>query len=156
MYVARMTMSHGACCATGEMCGFFLWGPKDLVRWGTTEKEQLYQVAPYAKDYILKQGYGRQGEYHYGKGETVEEAWNNALRSVQEHVNCYSYKGHQLRYFWFVRYYDQDDYENQVLRAIVQQLPNVQALGAFVNANTGNTVDGYLVPFENTTGTTRE
>lgn len=152
MYVARMNLSHGACCATGEMCGFALWGPRDLEHWGGTERAQLERIAPYCRDHILKYGYGRQGEYHYGKGETAEEAWNNALRATQDHVDSYSYKGHQLRYFWFVQYRGHDEYENNPLREIVQQLPNVVNLGAFRNANSGNMVDGYLVPFENVNG----
>ena len=152
MHVVRMQFSHGACCATGEMCGFSHFDPVITKQWGNTEKEQLQRIAPYAYEHILKYGYARQGEYHYGKGETVEEAWTNALKATQEHVDTYSYKGFQLRYFWFVKYPSSSTYENDALRQLISTDPRAIALGAFQNANTGNTVDGYLVAFENTIG----
>ena len=152
MYLAKMCFSHGACCATGEMCAFTLFRPQDLANYGSTDRERVKYLARYAVDSIMKDDRGRHGEYFYGKGESPEEAWNNALRCVQEHVDCYSYRGMQLRYFWFVKYRSQDEHENQHLRAIVQEIPNVVKLGAYVNANTGNLVDGYMVPFENVNG----
>lgn len=154
-YLARMTLSQGACCATGELCGFSLWTPHDFNYRGGFDST-IKTVCSYAAPDVLKRGYGRSGDSYYGTGNTPEEAWNNCLKMVQERVDEYSYKGYQLRYFWFVHYHDSDDYENDELRQIVKKLPNVTPLGAFVNANTYNTVDGYMVAFENTTGDTRD
>ena len=152
MHVVRMNFSHGACCATGEMYGFSHWDSTLFKQWGNTEGEQLARIAPYSYGTLAERGFACQGEYHFGKGETVEEAWINALKATQEHVDTYSYKGHQLRYFWFVKYQGHRTYEDDALRQLISTDPRAIALGTFQNANTGNTVDGYLVAFENTYG----
>ena len=152
MYLTRMTFTSGACCATGELCCFISWGPKGMQYWGKTIEEQLKYIA--SSDYrnILERGHGKQADHYYGKGETLEEAWKNCLIAVEAEVNNYSYKGYQLRYFWFVKYNGSKTYENNKLRQVVQTMPDVLKLGEFVNANTGNTVDGYMMSFENKNG----
>lgn len=154
MYAVRMQFSAGACCATGEMCGFSSVGPSWFAgdHWTRDKPRTLRDFDSLNHQALERDGYSHSNPYYYGKGETIEEAWQNCLKGLAVRVQGYSYNGHQVRYFWFVNYRGDDGYENDALRKIVQAMPGVVALGEYVNANSSNKVDGYLVPFENTHG----
>lgn len=157
MIFVRMKDSYGACCATGELCSFSVFDEK----WALEHLRQYPGRAPVSalivhephQNELLEIGYVQSGDRYYGHGATVEEAWNNCLKGVDNSVQKYAYEGNQLRYFWFVSYADEEDdepvspYANQELRAIVQQLPNVVKLGVHRNANSNNFVDGYMAIF---------
>lgn len=152
MHAVRMTVSPGACCATAELCNFSHWDENWFKgdRWSQNKGRTLEQLDAYNHRDLERQGWSRSGHYLYGQGETVEQAWQNCLKAAQAHVDSYSYKGSQLRYFWFVRYRNDDaGYQNEPLRQIVMNTPGVVKLGTHVNANSTNTVDGYMLKFEN-------
>lgn len=155
MHAVRMQFSGGACCATGELCGFSHfpeeWFKGD--RWSRNGPRTLQSVDPYNHRALAQQGWSKSSTYLYGQGDTVEQAWQNCLKAAQAQVDGYSYKGSQLRYFWFVKYRGDDEgYQNEPLRQIVANAPGVVKLGEYVNANSTNTVDGYMMVFENANG----
>lgn len=155
MHAVRMSISGGSCCATAELCGFSHWDENWFKgdRWNQNFPRTLAQLDAYNHRDLERQGWSHSNSYLYGQGETVEQAWQNCLKAAQAHVDGYSYKGSQLRYFWFVKYRGDDEgYQNEPLRQIVMNTPGVVKLGTYVNANSTNTVDGYMMVFENATG----
>lgn len=90
-------------------------------------------------------------------GKTSEEAAKNLLASIVEKVSTgedthepWEYDGQAVRYFWFKKGRDYKgnypaEYEFEELRKEVQNYPNVVKLGEYINANTGNMVDGYMI-----------
>ena len=157
MNIVRMTHIYGACCMTGELCSFTALADDWLERKKHyypkfTETQLLMNCFGADCSSLLQDGQMQVRDHFYGKGETVEEAWQNALKQVQISVNRYRYAGKQVRYFWFVRHEGSDGYKNEPLRAIVQAIPNVVKLGNYVNANSRNEVDGYMVVFTNESG----
>ena len=149
MYRVFMRNVSGACCLTGEMCSFA------VLELEFTERN-IRDTTYNSVGAVLGNHYSQRGDGFYGWGETPTDAWLKCLEAVQAGVNCYSYVGQQCRYFWFVDYQDGDGYQNDELREIVKNLPNVVKLGEYENANSANLVDGYMVPFVNANGQVRE
>lgn len=89
-------------------------------------------------------------------GNTEKDAWTKALKSVfeeeydvfdrgGEEERAYECAEYLMRYiqFWFVRQEDNDDFDNDVLRQLVMNLPGVTKLAGYVNPNSGNYIEGY-------------
>jgi len=97
--------------------------------------------------------------YHRFRAEGVshEEAAKKLLASIVEKTRTgddvdepWGYDGKQVRYFWFKKprnYKGEFDvgYEFEELRQEVANYPGVVKLGEYINANTGNMVDGYMI-----------
>lgn len=148
-YVVRMEKEDGRCCMTAEMASF--------QEMGYANKEQAIRSSGSCSRSIQENDSGcRIGGYFYGFGESLNDAWKNSLAEIQKSMEHYSYNGYQVRYFWFVKYDGDSEYVADSLRTIIATTPGVVALGEMRNANTYNTLDGYMVPFENTNGTDGE
>lgn len=153
MKAVRMTLSYGACCATAELRSFAHYDDNWFGDHPWREKRTLATLDPYNHKSLEAQGFSRSGDHFYGTGDTFTQAWQNCLKAVQESVDGYSYKGVQVRYFWFVQYRDGDGtYQHNELRELVMNTEGVVKLGAYVNANSSNTVDGYMMVFNNANG----
>ena len=146
MHYVRMETDWSACCMTGEMCHFQEWEYD-------TNDSLVHTFGQWIIDeFKKKDGFGY-ADYYYGKGETLEAAWQAAYNALVQHVQNYSYTGKQVRYFWFVDYTRRGDrWKDAELRTIIQQTPNVVKLGEYANANTGHLLDGYMVVIENENG----
>lgn len=149
MIYVRMETSHAACCMTAEMARFINWGDMDPEQFSR-------EISRHTAEYLREHNSCHMSDYFYGKGETSEEAWKNALEELRKYVQEYSYNGVQVRYFWFVDYCTGNGYENNELRTIIAASPNVVKLGTHRNANTYNMLDGYMLVIENTNGTDGE
>lgn len=149
MVYVRMETSYARCCMTAEMARFINYG--DL-----TPEQFSHEVGFTQAEYLRERNSIKLSDYFYGKGETSEEAWKNALEELRQYVQEYSYNGVQVRYFWFVKYRDEGEYENNELRTIIKDTPNIVKLGEHRNANTYNMLDGYMLVIENTNGTDGE
>lgn len=94
-----------------------------------------------------------------GTGDTFSDAFSALLSDIMEAEESYDEddgpdndkqptKGYALQ-TWFYKSTDmngtpKEEYYNSELRELVRAIPNVVHLGAFVNSNSGNIVDGYF------------
>lgn len=148
-HVVRMEKEDGRCCMTAEMASF--------AEMEYIDKAHAIRNCGSASRSIQESHNGcRIGDYFYGFGEHKLDAWKNALAEIQKSMEHYSYNGYQVRYFWFVKYDGDTDYVADSLRTVIATTPGVVALGEMRNANTYNTLDGYMLSFENTNGTDGE
>lgn len=145
MFYVRFETYYGRCCMTAEIANFSACGEISehhlIARFGVTGARRLSE-----KQFVTT------SDTTYAKGETVEEAWKNAIEGIKDGVQDYSYNGIQVRYFWFVDYGGDEGWQNDELRQVVKAMPGVVRLGKYRNANTGNMLIGYMVPFENENG----
>ena len=150
MHVVNMAIKYGSCCMTGEMLGY---GHRKFAPNQYRETPSEWLVDYYGEGlggYLQKQDVYVYGDIIYAKGDTEEQAWKNALNKLQEMCNEYSYKGVQVRYFWFVDYNrDGNTFEAKALMDLVEKLPNVVNLGRHTNSNTHNLLQGYMAVFKN-------
>jgi hypothetical protein len=72
------------------------------------------------------------------EGDTLEEAWQNALEKIKDGLAGYFCQ------VWFAHPRRESQYCESELRELVQKIPGVIHLGETTNPNTGNKIDGYL------------
>lgn len=90
--------------------------------------------------------------YRDYSAETPEEAWVQALKGLKEHA-----AGRPIQ-FWFVKYHNDDDdsaaeeagdspgeFRANALRELVMKEETQVYLGTFVNPNTSNIIEGYMI-----------
>lgn len=150
MHVVQMTLKYGSCCMTGEMCGYYGYATTSG-RFGQDESQWLNDnFRGLVGTTLQRENSVRYGDNFYAKGATRAEAWQNCLAALQADANRYSYKGVQVRTFWFVDY-EQDGahYTHDELRQAVKALPGTVHMGEHRNSNTRNLLDCYMAVFKN-------
>lgn len=107
----------------------------------------------------ISDDYKKSGENRYGKGwyqsykyQSEEDAWKakfeEILNSDLEHDPDGDYQLWSFQrpiQFWFVKRQTQEEFDNEPLRQLVLNHKDQVYLGTFINPNTNNTVEGYMI-----------
>lgn len=126
MYVSMEVMSTSGCCGVMQL----------------TEFITVYDTKPSWHNMPLS-----------GMGKTVEEAYTdlfNNLRAFEftdDRDDDYDFHCAVVQ-IWFVKQHDyngvdNEHYEAETLRQLVETIPNVRNLGEYRNPNTNNLIQGY-------------
>lgn len=153
MHVVNATLKYGSCCMTGEMAGYASRHFNNN-RAGFQYKTTLAWLQDYygkiIGDQLEKYDTVHSGDTFYAKGATEEEAWGRLLHALQEDANRCTYKGVQVRTFWFVDYNrDGVRFEAEALRQLVAKREGTVHMGVHKNSNTRNLLDCYMAVFKN-------
>lgn len=114
-----------------------------------------------AHDFVcssVSDDYKKQWEHRYGgiliyKYQSEEEAWKakfeEILQSDMEEQDTdwgdQPWTFQRPIQFWFVKRQTQEKFDNEPLRQLVLNHKDQVYLGTFINPNTNNTVEGYMI-----------
>jgi hypothetical protein len=77
--------------------------------------------------------------------DSYHEAWTKAIAKMRERAKEGYHTGTRPIIFNFVKRKGTLWYEANILRKLVKAEPDVKFIGKWVNANTGNTIEAYVL-----------
>lgn len=105
----------------------------------------VFEVGDFELHTVYEDTIKRYKNSYEGYVDDEKTAYQNAF------VRLLAGDGDRPIQFWFVRYKDEDteefddEYHHDTFRRMVQDHKGVIHLGTYINPNTGNEIDGYLI-----------